>query len=327
MSLPRTAHSLSFSLPFSFSLVESGPRMLLLETPEPATARRRDPRGRRRWGWTQTIVVIVAALGAGVLVYPMAASWFSAWRHDTEVNGYVQTVESIPGRELDALLDAAHEYNEVLPSGPVRDPYALGADGQRTDIGLGVDAYAQMLRIPGVEAMSRVRIPSIDVDLPIFHGTEEGMLSRGVGHLYGSSLPVGGSGTHTVLAGHTGFVQATLFDRIAELREGDLIVLTTLGEDLYYEVDQSIVVLPDETDALRQEAGHDYVTLVTCTPTGVNTHRILVRAERVDAPAESETRSIVADDTAAAGFPWWALILVGVPALAAFVVTPRRRRR
>ena len=303
--------------------------MTLLELPEPAAAVRRDPRARpkRRWGGTQTIVVIVAALGAAVLVYPMAASWFSAWKHDTEVDGYVQTVESVPDRELEALRDAAREYNEVLPSGPLRDPYALGADGRQAEVGLGADAYARLLRVPGVEAMSRVRIPSIDVDLPIFHGTEEGMLSRGVGHLYGSSLPVGGSGTHTVLAGHTGFVQATLFDHIAELREGDLIVLTTLGEDLYYEVDQSIVVLPDETEALRQEAGRDYVTLVTCTPTGVNTHRLLVRAERVDAPAESETRSVLADDTGAAGFPWWALILVGVPALAAFAVTPRRRRR
>jgi len=301
----------------------------LLELPEPAPVLRRDPRRRRksRWSWTQTIVVLVAALGAGILVYPMAASWFSAWKHDTEVNGYVQTVASIPDGELDALRDAAHEYNEVLPSGPLRDPYALGADGRQTEIGQGADAYAQLLRVPGVEAMSRVRIPSIDVDLPVFHGTEEGKLSRGVGHLYGSSLPVGGSGTHTVLAGHSGFVQATLFDHIAELREGDLIVLTTLGEDLYYEVDQSIVVLPDETDALRQEPGHDYVTLVTCTPTGVNTHRLLVRAERVDAPAESETRSVVADDTDAAGFPWWAVILVGVPALAVVVVTPRRRRR
>jgi len=302
--------------------------MTLLDLPAPVPAvSPRDTVRRPRWRWTQTAVVLVAALGAAILVYPAAASWFSAGTHDTDVDGYVQTVASIPGAEVDDLRDAAFAYNAELPSGPLRDPYGLDADGRRTQAGPDAEVYDDMLRVPGTDAMSRVRIPAIHVDLPVFHGTDERMLARGVGHLTGSSLPVGGSGTHAVLAGHTGFVQATLFDDLDELREGDTIVVTTLGEDLYYEVDQTLVVLPGETDALRPEPGHDYITLVTCTPTGVNTHRLLVRAERVEAPAESETRAVIADADGSAGFPWWALVLVAVPGVAALIVAPRRPRR
>jgi sortase A len=174
--------------------------------------------------------------------------------------------------------------------------------------------------------MARIRIPAIDVDLPVFHGTADATLARGIGHLYGSALPVGGPGTHAVLTGHNGFVQATLFDDIDQLTDGDTIVVSVAGEDLYYEVDQTLTVLPDEADALRQEPGHDYLTLVTCTPTGVNTHRLLVRAERVEAPSEEQTRSIIADDTASAGFPWWALAIAGVGALTFVAIKPRRRR-
>lgn len=280
-----------------------------------------------RWGWNQSIVMFIATVGIAVLVYPTAASWFSAWSHDTDVDGYVQSVEQIPDETVDEMLAAAAEYNENLPTGPLRDPYALGADGQQTAIGEGAAAYFDTLSADGSEAMARVRIPRIHVDLPIFHGTDEETLSRGIGHLYGSSLPVGGPGTHSVLTGHNGFVQATLFDDIDELVEGDVIVVTALGEDLYYEVDQTTTVLPDDAEELRQVAGKDYVTLVTCTPTGVNTHRLLVRAERIDAPAEGSSVTTIEDTTDPAGFPWWALLVIGVPALTFIVVKPRRTRK
>lgn len=302
--------------------------MTVIDTPAPdAPARSRARAGRAAWGWSQTIIVLIAAIGIGVLVYPTAAAWFSAWSHDTDVDGYVSSVDQIPAHEITDLLDQAEEYNQNLPTGPLRDPYALGADGQQTAIGDGTDAYFDTLSTDGTEAMARVRIPSIHVDLPIFHGTGEEVLGRGIGHLYGSSLPVGGPGTHAVLTGHNGFVQATLFDDIDELVEGDLIIVTTLGEDLYYEVDSTETVLPDETDSLRQVPGRDYITLVTCTPTGVNTHRFLVRAERVDAPADDSTVTTIADSTDPAGFPWWALLVVGVPTLTAIVVMPRRHQR
>jgi sortase A len=302
--------------------------MTVIDTPAPdAPARTRARAGRASWGWSQAIIVLIAAIGIGVLVYPTAASWFSAWSHDTDVDGYVSSVDQIPAHEITDLLDQADEYNQNLPTGPLRDPYALGADGQQTAIGDGTDAYFDTLSTDGTEAMARVRIPSIHVDLPIFHGTGEEVLGRGIGHLYGSSLPVGGPGTHAVLTGHNGFVQATLFDDIDELVEGDLIIVTTLGEDLYYEVDSTETVLPDETDSLRQVPGRDYITLVTCTPTGVNTHRLLVRAERVDAPADDSTVTTIADSTDPAGFPWWALLVLGVPTLTAIMVMPRRHPR
>lgn len=238
----------------------------------------------------------------------------------------MQSVEQAPDEAISEMLAEADAYNQDLPSGPLRDPYALGADGQQTAIGEGASAYFDTLRLEGTDAMSRVRIPRIDVDLPIFHGTGEETLSRGIGHLYGSSLPVGGAGTHSVLTGHNGFVQATLFDDIDQLVSGDIIVVTTLGEDLYYEVDQTTTVLPDDTEALRQVPGEDYLTLVTCTPTGVNTHRLLVRAERIDAPAEASGAATIADTTDPAGFPWWALLVIGVPALTFVILTPRRAR-
>ncbi|KQQ65169.1 class C sortase [Microbacterium sp. Leaf320] len=281
---------------------------------------------RARWGWSQTIVMLIATVGIVVLVYPTAASWFSAWSHDTEVDGYVQSIEQIPDDAITDMLADAEAYNGNLPSGPLRDPYALGADGQQTAIGDGAAAYFDTLSPEGTDAMARVSIPKIDVDLPIFHGTSEETLSRGVGHLYGSSLPVGGAGTHSVLTGHNGFVQATLFDDIDELVEGDVIVVTTLGEDLYYEVDQTTTVLPDDTEALRQVPGKDYITLVTCTPTGVNTHRLLVRAERIDAPSDDTSIITIDDATGPAGLPWWALLVVAVPVLTFIVVKPRRSR-
>lgn len=301
--------------------------MTVMDSPVPQAVARSGARAARgRWGWSQTIIVLIATIGIGVLVYPTAASWFSAWSHDTDVDGYVSSVDQIPADELTEMLEGAEAYNRNLPTGPLRDPYALGADGQQTAIGEGTDAYFDTLAPEGTEAMSRVRIPSIHTDLPIFHGTSEEVLSRGVGHLYGSSLPVGGPSTHAVLTGHNGFVQATLFDDIDELVEGDLIIVTTLGEDLYYEVDNIETVLPDDTESLRQVPGRDYLTLVTCTPTGVNTHRLLVRAERVDAPTDDATVTTIADATDPAGFPWWALLVVGVPALTAVVVMPRRHR-
>ncbi|OAN39205.1 class C sortase [Microbacterium sp. H83] len=303
--------------------------MTLTDVPVRAAVRRstRSRGTRPRWGWSQATIMIIATVGILVLVYPTAASWFSARSHDTEVDGYVQAVENTPDDERDALLAEARGYNENLPTGPLRDPYALGADGQQTAVGDGAAAYFDTLVTEGTDAMARVRIPRIGVDLPIYHGTSEDTLAKGIGHLYGSSLPIGGPGTHTVLTGHNGFVQATLFDDIDELVEGDVIIVTTLGEDLYYEVDQIQTVLPDETEMLRPEPGKDYVTLVTCTPTGVNTHRLLVRAERIEAPTDEATVTAIADAENPAGFPWWALLVVGVPALTAVLITPRRRRR
>ncbi|MFD5600165.1 class C sortase [Leucobacter sp. NPDC058333] len=269
--------------------------------------------------------MLVAILGIAIFIYPTAAAWISNVKHNTEVDGYVDSVDSLPTAESKKLLAAAREYNRELPAGPLRDPYALGENGQQTAVDGGSDLYFKTLSPPGSDTMARIRIPAIDVDLPVYHGTSEATLARGIGHLYGSSLPVGGVGTHSVLTGHSGFVKATLFDHIDSLKLTDTIVISVLGEDLYYEVDKIQTVLPNETDALRQVEGKDYLSLVTCTPTGVNTHRLLVRAKRVDAPAETKAgETVIADSSTAPPFPWWMLSLVGVPVVMYLLVRPKR---
>lgn len=296
------------------------------ETPPPrhVASRRRRASG-PRWGWSHTLVMVIATLGVGVVVYPSAASWFSSIAHHGEVNGYVRSVEHLPSTDTAALLDDARAYNAALPDGPIRDPYVLSVNGEQTAIGEGSDAYFETLVVPGSDAMARIRIPAIGVDLPVYHGTDDATLARGIGHMFGSALPVGGEGTHAVVTGHNGFPRATLFDDIDELKDGDLIIINVLGEDLYYEVDQQVTVLPNETDEIRKVPGHDYLTLITCTPTGVNSHRLLVRAERVDAPDAEREQYTMADNTAPPGFPWWAVALVVTPAGMFLLVRPRRR--
>lgn len=173
--------------------------------------------------------------------------------------------------------------------------------------------------------MGRISIPSIHSDLPIFHGTDDETLSKGAGHLFGSGLPVGGTGTHSVLTAHSGFVNATLFDDLDQVRQGDVFSVTVLGESFYYKVDQIKTVLPEETDDLRKVQDKDYVTLVTCTPTGVNSHRLLVRGERVDAPAAGSAHALPSQ-AMDPGFPWWALALVGTAVLIVVVTQPRKAR-
>lgn len=295
------------------------------EPPRGATRQENRDRG-PRWGWSHTLVMVIAVLGVGVMVYPSAASWLSSIRHHGDVDGYMRSIDSLPEAKSQALLDDARAYNAALPDGPIRDPYVLSVNGQQTAVGEGSDAYFETLVVPGSDVMARVRIPAIGVDLPIYHGTDDATLARGIGHLFGSALPVGGDDTHSVLTGHNGFAQATLFDDIDELEDGDQIIVSVLGEDLYYEVDQQVTVLPNETDTLRKVSGHDYLTLITCTPTGVNTHRLLVRAERVDAPATGDGRAAIADTTPPPGFPWWAVALVATPIATFLLVRPRHRR-
>lgn len=280
---------------------------------------------RAGWSAQRIIIVVVAILGVGILLYPTAAAWFSDRVHATEISGYVDSVENLSPSAQKTLLDEARKFNKELPSGPLRDPYSLNDQGEKTVIGAGSEAYQRMLAVGPGGMMGRISIPSIHTDLPIFHGTDEETLSKGAGHLFGSGLPVGGTGTHSVLTAHSGFVNATLFDDLDQVRDGDVFSVTVLGESFYYKVDQIKTVLPEETDDLRKVQDKDYITLVTCTPTGVNSHRLLVRGERIDAPAagSSQTLPSQASDP---GFPWWALALVGTAVLMVVVTHPRKTR-
>lgn len=281
---------------------------------------------RRQWNKQRAFIVLAAVIGVGTLLYPTAAAWFSDRVHATEISGYVETVQNLAPSDKKALLDQARQFNKELPSGPLRDPYSLNDKGEQTIIGSGSDAYKKMLAVGPGGMMARISIPSIQADLPIFHGTDETTLSKGIGHLFGSALPVGGESTHSVLTGHSGFVSATLFDHLDQVAKDDTFSITTLDETIYYKVDQILTVLPDHTDALRKVEGKDYITLITCTPRGINSHRLLVRAERTDPPATTtnDGPQALPSTTTDPGFPWWALAL---PCAAALSILATRHRK
>ena len=298
-----------------------------------ATDSRVTPHGRRgrrfgdEWPLRRLLIVLLALAGVGVMLYPAAAAWFSDRVHAGEVTAYVDSTGAMTPQQRLALLSEARAYNATLPDGPLRDPYTFNASGTATEVGDGVAAYRGALAIGTGGMMGVLEIPEIGVDLPIYHGTSDATLAKGIGHVYGSSLPVGGEGTHTVLTGHSGFVTATLFNDLQQLRKGDLFTITVAGEVLTYRVDQILTVLPNDSDALRRVPGKDYVTLITCTRTGVNSHRLLVRGERVptlQAPGGAEA---VRSDVLDPGLPWWAVGMVGTLVGAVVLTLPLRRRR
>ncbi|WP_159699295.1 class C sortase [Arthrobacter sp. 18067] len=278
----------------------------------------------RAWSGQPIFIVLAAVIGVGILLYPTAAAWFSDRVHATEISGYADTVKDLAPSAQNALLEEAQAFNAALPNGPLRDPYSLNGKGEQIVVGAGSEAYKSVLDVGPEGMMARISIPAIHADLPIFHGTDEETLSKGVGHLFGSALPVGGESTHSVLTGHSGFVNATLFDNLDKVRDGDVFSISVLGQTLYYEVDQILTVLPEESDALRKVKGEDLVTLITCTPKGVNSHRLLVRGHRIEAPADDGSQSF-ASQSLDPGFPWWAMGLVATATLAIFVTRPRKR--
>jgi len=256
------------------------------------------------------MVSSLLVLGLSIMLYPSAAQWFTAWEQQGQVEDYSDAMNQAPPEELAAEVKRAQQYNTQLSSGGgLIDPFSTQAAQEE---GLGIEAedrYRDLLSGAPGDVMARLTIPSIDADLPIFHGTSEETLGRGVGHLEGTALPVGGEGTHSVLTGHRGLPNAEMFTRLDELGKGDTFSVETFGETLTYEVIHTQVVEPHETESLYPEPGQDLVTLVTCTPLGLNTHRILVTAERIsETPETAETWQA---EIFGLPFPWWAVILSG----------------
>lgn len=254
-------------------------------------------------------MAFVAWVGMCVLLYPMTASWVSQLNQSRAVGDYDSEAASthlVPSA-AQQLADA-HRYNDALKAGAAVEAGQWLPTGQGTSES-GLD-YNQLLRTDNTGIMGRIRIPSIDVDLPIYHGTSEATLLEGIGHLEGTSLPVGGEGTHAVLTGHRGLASATLFTNLDKVKLGDTFSITVLTQTITYKVTSTTVVYPDQTQQLRPVADKDLVTLVTCTPLGINTQRILVTGERM--------QPTPAGDVAAAHkkpdiprFPWWAVIFLG----------------
>ncbi|HBB20333.1 MAG TPA: class C sortase [Ruminococcus sp.] len=223
-----------------------------------------------------TIVILAMFIvGSSVLLYPAISEYINSRNASKVIAVHNEAVEKAAAEELEQLWAEAREYNLKLS----QDPSAFFAPER-------LEGYEQLLDISGAGIMGYIDIDRIKVELPIYHGVDKGVLQIGVGHLEGSSLPVGGSGTHCVLSGHRGLPSAKLFTDLDELTIDDTFTLTILGRKLTYRVDQIKTVKPGETDDLQIVPGKDYCTLLTCTPYGINTHRLLVRGVRVDSQAE-----------------------------------------
>lgn len=210
--------------------------------------------------------------GIGVAMYPVVSNAVAQRHASSVIESYNDTVQSMDAEKIDAAKEAARRYNQQLNNAIDRD-----AAGEADDIGT---SYVDMLDVG--ESLGYITIPKIDVNLPIYEGTSDDVLVKGVGHLEGSSYPLGGAGTHSVLTGHRGLAEAVLFTDLDKLGEGDRFYLHIMDEVLAYQVDQVKVVEPENTEDLEIIPGGDYCTLVTCTPYAINTHRLLVRGERTE---------------------------------------------
>ncbi len=212
-------------------------------------------------------------LGLGIFLYPTISNWLATRAHYSEISSYDKKIKALKKKEIERREKEAAEYNKQVQTTKktFADPFAEEKNNQ--------EAYADALNLG--DAMGYIEISKINIKLPIYQGTSEEVLSRGVGHLDHSSLPVGGKNTHAILTGHRGLPSAKLFTDLDKLSEGDFFYIHSLDKVLAYRVDQIKVVLPHETDDLQIVENQDYTTLITCTPYGVNTNRLLVRGERV----------------------------------------------
>ncbi|MCD7764575.1 MAG: class C sortase [Lachnospiraceae bacterium] len=241
--------------------------------------RRREKTAKTR-GRNPALILLFAA-GFLLVLYPVVGNLWNSYRQQRLANTYEAAVESLEEDQYEELWEAAWEYNATHSPYRVPDAFA-GGEVLAEEEDEEYLEYESLLNVAGDGIMGYVEIPKIDIKIPIYHGTDDEVLTKGAGHLYGSSLPVGGEGTHAVIAAHRGLPSAPLFTDLDLLEIGDQFYLYVLDDILAYEVDQILVVEPDETESLVPTEGEDYVTLVTCTPYGVNTQRLLVRGHRVE---------------------------------------------
>ena len=240
---------------------------------------------KKKGNYITLLLFLILLAGLSLLLYPSVSDYWNSFHKTRAIATYAEEVANLNQDQYDEIWAAAESYNASLTD---RVNAYLLSDAQKEE-------YQQLLNVSGLGVMGYIEIPSIDCSLPIYHGTEESVLQIAVGHLEWSSLPVGGESTHCVLSGHRGLPSAKLFTNLDKLREGDIFLLRILDEVLTYEVDQILIVEPQEVGALQIVEGQDYCTLVTCTPYGINTHRLLVRGHRIDNVEEAKTVRVTAD--------------------------------
>lgn len=280
-------------------------------------------------GWFRRALPLLLVL-AGIIafMYPVMATRHNNAIEEQRSHQYSDSIGKLQPDERKAQLESAREYNRHNVGGPILDPWLARVARDNAPY----KNYEEELNVDPNGVMARLVIPGIKVNLPIYHGTDEDTLERGIGHLYGSALPIGGEGYHSVLTGHTGLGTSTLFDNLDKMKEGDAFYIEVMGERLKYQVDQIKVVLPEEIGDLQPIAGQDLITLITCTPYGVNTHRLLVRGHQVPIEPKDNVDKIF-DETENSSWTWWMIamlstvILVILYVFIRLVLAWRRRRK
>ncbi|MFB9974585.1 class C sortase [Allobacillus sp. SKP2-8] len=238
------------------------------------------------------IVVAVFVVGLSIFFYPIVSDWFNTQEHHSSITKHNEAWKNMSDKKKEQERQKAEEYNAALQNQPVsiEDPFAEEVSGEVEED----QHYLNVLDIG--EAMGSIEIPSIDVRIPIYHGVSEDVLSQGIGHMPNSSLPVGGKGNHAALTGHRGLPSSKLFRNLDEIKVKDRFQIHTLGETLTYEVDDIQIVLPTETSWLEFNPTEDLVTLITCEPYMINTHRLLVRGKRIPTEETKEATALVTPD-------------------------------
>jgi len=265
------------------------------------------------------LLVLMLIIGLSLMLYPTIADWWNSFHQTRAIASYDSTLSEMKEEDYTHLFEAAVEYNRWMSG--LKFPLMYYDQ---------IEGYESLLDITGTGIMGYIDIPKIEVELPIYHGTSEGVLRIAVGHVQGSSLPTGGEGMHTVLSAHRGLPSARLFTDLDQIQLGDTFTLSVLDRSLTYEVDQILTVLPHEVEPLYAVEGEDYCTLVTCTPYGINSHRLLVRGTRIESAAAVKTKRVTAD--AAIVEPLLVAPVVAAPILLLLLVLivipkPRKKRR
>lgn len=281
-------------------------------------------RKNKKFSLSTLIIVLILVAGICVMLYPTFSDWYNGLHQSRAIADYNEAVDTNSEERNEELWQQAKAYNEKLAQ--------TGIDlslGNEDDTDPEKKEYLETLDVSGTGIMGYISIPSVHIRLPIYHDTSEGVLQIAVGHLAGTSLPVGGKSTHSVLTGHTGLPSAKLFTDIDQLKEGDTFQIIVLDHTLTYEVDDIQTVLPDQVDSLRIEEGKDLVTLITCTPYGINTHRLLVTGHRIPTPetekpsANWQRERLIAMLLQALPF----VVMAAAVVIIIFVVRRRRKKR
>lgn len=266
---------------------------------------------------TNIILVVMLLVGLSLLLYPSISDYWNSFHQSQAITSYADQIIELDEEKYIEIWEEAVEYNQALNNHNI---YMLTPE-QKVK-------YDKMLDISNSGVMGYIEIPLIKTALPIYHGTDEAVLQVAVGHLEWTSLPTGGKGTHCVISGHRGLPSAKLFSDLDKLATGDIFVLRILNEVLTYEVDQILIVEPDDVRALHIEDDKDLVTLVTCTPYGINSHRLLVRGHRIDNLEESKKIHIISDATQIE--PLLVAPIVAMPILLAlliYLLLPKKSKR